>query len=45
MRARLNDNSRPAAQFLSARVETAAFYGAFALIAAIVFGTLTVHPF
>ena len=27
------------------RIETAAVYSAFALIAAIVFGTLSVHPF
>jgi hypothetical protein len=26
-------------------IQTAAFYGAFAFIAAIVFGTLSVHPF
>ena len=26
-------------------IQTAAFYGAFALIAAVVFGTLSVHPF
>jgi hypothetical protein len=26
-------------------IQAAAFYGAFALIAAIVFGTLSVHPF
>lgn len=45
MRAQLNDNSRPQARILSGRIETAVFYGAFALIAAIVFGTLTVHPF
>ena len=36
---------RSSAQPLFARVETAAFYGAFALIAAIVFGTVSVHPF
>jgi hypothetical protein len=26
-------------------IETAALYGAFAVIAAVVFGTLSVHPF
>ena len=26
-------------------IQTAAFYGAFAVIAAVVFGTLSVHPF
>lgn len=30
---------------VSYRVETAAFYGALTLIGAVVFGTLSVHPF
>lgn len=38
-------SARSSAHPLFARVETVALYGAFALIAAIVFGTVSVHPF
>ena len=49
MQAPSTENTRLSARVLPSRapgrIELAAFYGAFALIAAIVFGTLSVHPF
>ena len=49
MRSRQYRPSRNTSQIFAARaagrVEMIAFYGAFALIAAVVFGTLSVHPF
>jgi hypothetical protein len=42
---RLHEHSRALAGRLGERLETLAVYGALALIAAIVFGTLSTHPF
>ncbi len=43
--ARLHLHARTLSRRSTARIQTFAFYSAFALIAAIVFGTLSVHPF
>jgi hypothetical protein len=43
--ARLHLHARTLSRRSGAGFHTAALYGAFALIAAIVFGTLSVHPF
>ncbi|MDB5500592.1 MAG: hypothetical protein JWR89_494 [Tardiphaga sp.] len=43
--ARLHIHARTLAGRSAVRIHTVAVYGAFALIAAIVFGTLSVHPF
>jgi hypothetical protein len=43
--ARLHWRARSLSGRSSRRFHTAALYGAFALIAAVVFGTLSVHPF
>ena len=49
MRARQQPTYRTTAQIFAersaGRIEMIAFYSAFALIAAVVFGTLSVHPF
>jgi len=43
--ARLHRYARSVSRRSGTRLHTAALYSAFALIAAIVFGTLSVHPF
>jgi hypothetical protein len=43
--ARLRLHSRSLSGQTGTRLDLAALYGAFAVIAAIVFGTLSVHPF
>ena len=43
--ARLHLHARSLSGRAGHRVHTAALYGAFAIIAAVVFGTLSVHPF
>ena len=43
--ARLHLCARSLSGRMEKRFHTAAFYGAFALIAAVIFGTLSVHPF
>lgn len=43
--ARLHLSARAASRRGGTGFHTAAVYGAFALIAAVVFGTLSVHPF
>jgi hypothetical protein len=43
--ARLHFYARSISRRTGAGFHTAALYGAFALIAAVVFGTLSVHPF
>jgi hypothetical protein len=43
--ARLHLHARALTRRAGAGLHTAALYGAFALIAAVVFGTLSVHPF
>lgn len=43
--ARLHLHARSLARRSGAGIHTAAIYGSFALIAAIVFGTLSVRPF
>jgi hypothetical protein len=43
--ARLHLYARSLSERTSARLHTAALYGAFAVIAAVVFGTLSYHPF
>jgi hypothetical protein len=43
--ARLHVLARTASRRPVARIQTLALYTSFALIAAIVFGTLSVHPF
>ena len=43
--ARLHLYARSLSERTGAGFQTAALYGAFALIAAVVFGTLSVHPF
>jgi hypothetical protein len=43
--ARLHFYARSLSRRTGTRFHMAAFYGAFALIAAVVFGTLSVHPF
>jgi hypothetical protein len=43
--ARLHLYARSLSRGTRKQVHVAAFYGAFALIAAIVFGSLSVHPF
>jgi hypothetical protein len=43
--ARLHFHARSLSGRTGTGVLTAAFYGAFALIAAVVLGTLSVHPF
>lgn len=43
--ARLRLHARSLSGRTKTGVQIAAFYGAFAVIAAVVFGTLSVHPF
>ena len=43
--ARLHVHARTVSGRTAARIQTFALYGSFALIAAVVFGTLSVHPF
>ncbi|WP_407164427.1 hypothetical protein [Bradyrhizobium sp. ORS 111] len=43
--ARLHLYARTFSRKTGTKIHTAALYGAFAVIAAIVFGTLSVHPF
>jgi hypothetical protein len=43
--ARLHRRARSLSRQSSKRFHTAALYGAFAVIAAVVFGTLSFHPF
>ncbi|WP_338832213.1 hypothetical protein [Bradyrhizobium sp. 27S5] len=43
--ARLHFYARQVSRKSGSGIHTAALYGAFAVIAAIVFGTLSVHPF
>jgi hypothetical protein len=43
--ARLHLYARSLSERTSARLHAAALYGAFAVIAAVVFGTLSYHPF
>jgi Flp pilus assembly protein TadB len=43
--ARLHRHARSLSRRTGTRFHAAALYGAFALIAAVVFGTLSVHPF
>jgi len=43
--ARLHFYARSLSGRTERKIHVAAFYGAFALIAAIVFGSLSVHPF
>jgi hypothetical protein len=43
--ARLHVHARTVSGRSAARIQTLAIYTSFALIAAIVFGTLSVHPF
>jgi hypothetical protein len=43
--ARLHIYARSLSRRTGTSLHTAALYGAFALIAAVVFGTLSVHPF
>jgi hypothetical protein len=43
--ARLHVHARTISGRSAARIQTLAIYTSFALIAAIVFGTLSVHPF
>jgi hypothetical protein len=43
--ARLHLYARSLSGRTERRIHTAALYGAFALIAAVVFGSLSVHPF
>jgi hypothetical protein len=44
-RARLALHARAPSRKAATRFHTAALYSAFAVIAAVVFGTLSVHPF
>jgi hypothetical protein len=43
--ARLHLYARSLSERAATRLHVAAFYGAFAVIAAVVFGTLSYHPF
>jgi Flp pilus assembly protein TadB len=43
--ARLHRYARSLSERTGRGVHVAAFYGAFAVIAAVVFGTLSIHPF
>ena len=43
--ARLHLYARSLSRKTSAGLHAAAFYGAFALIATVLFGTLSIHPF
>ena len=43
--ARLHFRARSLSRRAEARIHTIALYSAFAVIAAVVFGTLSVHPF
>ncbi|HET6839220.1 MAG TPA: hypothetical protein VFH41_05730 [Bradyrhizobium sp.] len=43
--ARLHLYARPLSGRTERRLHTVALYGAFALIAAVIFGALSVHPF
>ena len=43
--ARLHFHPRSLSRRTEARIHTVALYSAFAVIAAVVFGTLSIHPF
>jgi hypothetical protein len=43
--ARLHFHARSLSRRTETRIHTVALYGAFAVIAAVVFGTLSIHPF
>jgi hypothetical protein len=43
--ARLHFHARPLAAKTEVRLHTVAIYSAFAVIAAVVFGSLSIHPF
>jgi hypothetical protein len=43
--ARLHLYARSLSRRTGTRIQTAALYGSMALIAAVVFGTLSIHPF
>jgi hypothetical protein len=43
--ARLHFHARSLSRRTEARIHTVALYGAFVIIAAVVFGSLSIHPF